>query len=102
MRLPAPVKDFSDNLDQLIRQEYSGFDVFSLTEYMDHIYPVEVVCGAADEGYLYFILKISSKKAGQIFYCRIKNGDGGMIIYRSRFYKKIDPLLKRNLEWGYF
>ena len=106
--MKPPIKEFSDDLDKLIRNG-SCVDAFDLPlDYIENL-NVVVVCSTyinnpeSEHDGLHFILKTRSDNDRADFFCRITSGDGGVIIARSVFTTQINELLIKSDEgWSYF
>ena len=81
------LKKFINELDECIKTEYSGINIFSLpVEFHDDNFEITPIFQTyvldEDHDCSFTILKISSK-VNKIFYLRLQFGDGGVIIGRS-------------------
>ena len=81
------LKKFINELDEFIKTEYSGIDIFSLpVEFHDDNFEITPIFQTyvldEDHDCSFTILKISSK-VNKIFYLRLQFGDGGVITGRS-------------------
>ena len=96
------IKKFIDELDECIKHEYSGIDIFSLpVEFHDDNFEITPIFQTyvldEDHDSSFTILKISSK-ANKIFYLRLQFGDGGVITGRSDPTKNLKTLKFKTYE----
>ncbi len=81
------IKKFIKELDECIKQEYSGIDIFSLpANFHDDNFEITPIFQTyvldEDHDNEFTILKISSKY-NNVSYLQLKFGDGGVILRRS-------------------
>jgi len=106
--MESPLQEFSNELDDLIKNEAS-INPFDLpVDYIENL-KVEVICSTyidnceTDYGGLHLILKLDVENKSTKVFCRITSGDGGVLIYRSDFFENIKELLIKSQEgWSYF
>ena len=90
------IKKFIDELDECIKHEYSGIDIFSLpVDFHDDNFEITPIFQTyvldEDHDCEFTILKISTK-GNIISYLRLQFGDGGVIIGRSDPAQNIESL----------
>ena len=96
------LKKFINELDEFIKTEYSGIDIFSLpVEFYDDNFEITPIFQTYvlddDHDCEFTILKISSK-GNIITYLRLQFGDGGVIIGRSDPTKNLKILKFKTYE----
>ena len=96
------LKKFINELDEFIKTEYSGMDIFSLpVEFHDDNFEITPIFQTyvldEDHDSSFTILKISSK-VNKIFYLRLQFGDGGVITGRSDPTKNLKTLKFKTYE----
>ena len=93
------VKFFVNQIDELIKQEYSGIDIYDLpVDFIDVKGKVTPLFQTYDEkSGNHTILKICSDN-NNVSYLRIQFGDGGVIIGRSDETKGYKPLMFKTSE----
>ena len=96
------LKKFINELDEFIKTEYSGIDIFSLpVEFHDDNFEITPIFQTyvldEDHDCSFTILKISSN-VNKIFYLRLQFGDGGVITGRSDATQNLKTLKFKTYE----